>query len=113
MPAARLEADLALGRHADVVGELEALVAAHPLDERLRGLLMIALYRSGRQADALEAYRQTRRVFAEELGIEPSPALRRLEAAILRQDEELEPPPAAPAALGEQEVSPGEARRSG
>ena len=92
---ARVEADLALGRHADVVGELEALVAAHPLDERLRGLLMIALYRSGRQADALEAYRQTRRVFADELGIEPSPALRRLEAAILRQDAELEPPPRA------------------
>ena len=102
----RIDVDLALDRHASLVGELEALVSEDPLRERPRGQLMLALYRSGRQADALEAYRQTRRVFAEELGIEPSPALRRLEAAILRQDEELEPPPAAPAALGEQEVSP-------
>jgi DNA-binding SARP family transcriptional activator len=82
----RLEADLALGRHAELVGELEALVLEHPLRERLRGHLMLALYRSGRQAEALELYQQTRRALLDELGIEPSPALRELEKAILLQD---------------------------
>src|SRR5207248_8955682 len=92
----RLEEDLALGRHAHLVPELEALVAAEPLRERLRGLLMLALYRSGRQADALAAYRDARETLVEELGIEPGPELRALEAAILRQDEALSaPPPAA------------------
>jgi len=90
----RIEADLALGRHLDVVGELQSLVAEHPLRDRLRGQLMLALYRSGRQAEALEAYRTGRRVFVEELGIEPSPALQELEKAILRQD----PGAAAPGA---------------
>ncbi len=85
----RIEADLALGRHADLVGELEALVVEHPLRERLRGQLMLALYRSGRQAEALEAYQATRRALVGSLGIEPSPALRDLELAILRQDPEL------------------------
>jgi YVTN family beta-propeller protein len=88
----RLEADLELGRHAEVVSELEALVAHHPLRERLRGQLMLALYRSGRQADALRAYRETRRELVEELGIEPGPALRELESRILRQDVELDSP---------------------
>jgi DNA-binding SARP family transcriptional activator len=82
----RLEADLACGRHGEVVGELEALVHEHPLRERLRAALMRALYGSGRQAEALERYRETRRTFIEELGIEPSPVLQDLEQAMLRQD---------------------------
>lgn len=86
----RIEADLALGRHAELVGELEGLVAAHPVRERLRGQLMRALYRSDRQAEALEAYRAARRALVEGLGIEPCPALQNLERAILRQDPELE-----------------------
>jgi DNA-binding SARP family transcriptional activator len=81
-----IEAELALGGHLDVVAELQGLVAEHPLRDRLRGQLMLALYRSGRQAEALEAYRAGRRVFVDELGIEPSPALQELEKAILRQD---------------------------
>jgi DNA-binding SARP family transcriptional activator len=86
----RIEADLACGRHADSVGELETLIAAHPLRERLRAQLMLALYRSGRQAEALHAYRAARRELADELGLEPGEALRRLEQAILRHDPELE-----------------------
>jgi DNA-binding SARP family transcriptional activator len=82
----RIEADLALGRHADVVSELEALVHEHPLRERLRTQLMLALYRSGRQAEALDVYQDTRRALTEELGIEPSQELRELQQAILRQD---------------------------
>ena len=88
----RIEADLALGRHRDAVSELEALVAAYPLRERLRQQLMIALYRCGRQADALAVYHSTRRALAEELGIEPGPGLKRVERAILEQDLSLEPP---------------------
>ena len=87
----RIEADLALGRHGELVPELEALVDAQPLRERPRAQLMLALYRSGRQADALGAYRDTRETLVEELGIEPGPELRNLEAAILRQDEALLP----------------------
>ena len=86
----RIEADLALGRHAELVGELEALVTRHPLRERLRRQLMLALYRSARQAEALDAYRAARRELSEELGLEPSEELRRLEQAILRQDPSLE-----------------------
>jgi DNA-binding SARP family transcriptional activator len=86
----RIEADLALARHAELVGELEALVAEHPLRERLRGQLMLALYRSARQAEALEAYQEARRVLVDELGIEPTQALHDLERAILRQDPALE-----------------------
>ena len=86
----RIEADLALGRDAELVGELEALIAEHPLQERLRGQLMLALYRSGRQAEALAVYRDARRVLVEELGIEPSPALQDLERAILKHEPELE-----------------------
>jgi DNA-binding SARP family transcriptional activator len=86
----RIEADLALGRHAATVPELEALVSAEPLRERLRGQLMLALYRSGRQAEALEAYQEARRTLVEELGLEPSPALQELERAILRQDPKLD-----------------------
>jgi DNA-binding SARP family transcriptional activator len=82
----RIDADLEAGNHAGLVGELEALIAQHPLRERLRGQLILALYRSGRQAEALEVYRETRRLLAEELGLEPSPELRELERAILQQD---------------------------
>jgi DNA-binding SARP family transcriptional activator len=91
----RIEADLACGRHADLVAELEALVAQAPLRERLRGQLMLALYRCGRQAEALAVYQATRRALVDELGIEPSLPLRRLEQAILRQDPSLAPMPAA------------------
>ena len=94
----RLEADLTLGRHAELVGELELLVREHPLRERVRAQLMRALYGSGRQAEALDVYRETRRLLVDELGIEPSPALRELEAAILRQDASLTPRPGAGAA---------------
>ena len=86
----RIEADIALGHHADVVSELGALVAAHPLRERLYELLMIALYRCGRQADALAVYHSARNVLVQELGIEPNPGLRRVERAILEQDASLE-----------------------
>jgi DNA-binding SARP family transcriptional activator len=86
----RIDADLALGRHAGLVGELEALAARHPLREGLRSQLMLALYRSARQAEALEAYRVARRELAEELGLEPSEQLKQLEQAILRQDPALD-----------------------
>jgi DNA-binding SARP family transcriptional activator len=86
----RIDADLALGRHDELVGELEALVAKHPLRERLRRYLMTTLYRSGRQAEALEAYQGARRALVDELGIEPSNALQELERAILRQDPSLD-----------------------
>ncbi|HMI99837.1 MAG TPA: BTAD domain-containing putative transcriptional regulator [Gaiellaceae bacterium] len=89
----RIEAELGLGHHGQVVGELEALVAENPLRERLRGQLMLALYRAGRQADALEAYTEARRVLIDDLGLEPGPELRDLEQAILRQEEALAPRP--------------------
>jgi DNA-binding SARP family transcriptional activator/ABC-type transport system substrate-binding protein/DNA-binding beta-propeller fold protein YncE len=87
-----VDVDLALGRHADLVPELERLVAEHPLREGFRVQLMLALYRSGRQAEALQVYHEARRELVEELGIEPSQRLRDLEQAILRQDESLAPP---------------------
>jgi DNA-binding SARP family transcriptional activator len=88
----RIEADLALARHDELVGELEALVVEHPLRERFRTQLMTALYRSGRQAEALQAYQDARRALVDGLGIEPSAALQELERAILRQDPDLEAP---------------------
>jgi DNA-binding SARP family transcriptional activator/glutamine cyclotransferase len=88
----RIDADLALGRHAQLVLELEGLVRGHPLRERLRGQLMLALYRCGRQADALEVYRSGRRLLDEELGLEPDDELQRLERAILNHDPSLESP---------------------
>jgi len=88
----RIDADLALGKHGTLIAELEGLVEAHPTRERVCGQLMLALYRSGRQADALEVFRERRRRIVDELGIEPGPALRELEAAILRQDPSLEAP---------------------
>ena len=86
----RVEADLALGRHQELSGELRTLVRRHPLRERLTAQLMLALYRSGRQSDALDAYADARRHLAEELGLEPGPELRRLQQAILEQDTSLE-----------------------
>ncbi len=86
----RIDADLALGGHAVLSGELDALVARHPLRERLHGHLMLALYRSGRQAEALAGYRQLRHMLSTELGIEPSPALRALERRILQHDPSLD-----------------------
>jgi DNA-binding SARP family transcriptional activator/streptogramin lyase len=109
---ARIEADLALGRQDSLVAELETLVAAHPFREGLRAQLMLALYRSGRQAEALETYRRARRMFSEELGIEPGPRLRELEGAILRHDPSLEVPgPAAPQAREEKRIETVRQRR--
>ena len=88
----RFESTVQLGRHGAVVAELETCVAEHPLRERLRGQLMLALYRSGRQADALEVYRSGRRLLAEELGLKPDDELQRLERAILNHDPSLESP---------------------
>ena len=105
-----VEARLALGAHAEVVGELEALIAEHPYRERLRGQLMLALYRSDRQAEALQAYQDARRALVDELGIEPGEHLRELERAVLAQDPALAltveqpdgpPPPAARGAAGD------------
>lgn len=88
----KIEAELALGRHGALVGELEAVSRKHPLRERLHGQLMLALYRCGRQAEGLETYQALRRHLRDELGLDPSPALQRLEQAILRQDHALELP---------------------
>ena len=109
----RMEAELALGRHAELVGELQALIAGHPLRERLHAQLMLALYRSGRQAEALDAYRRTRETLAEELGIDPSRPLQELERAVLAQDPGLDwsprPQPVPPVAASvESTRSPAE-----
>lgn len=93
----RIEGDLALGRHAELVGELQELAALHPYRERVAALLMLALYRSGRQAEALSAYRRVRQQLAAELGLEPGEALRQLERQVLAQDSQLDL--AAPAAV--------------
>ena len=92
---ARIRADLAVGRHAELIGELEDLTVRYPLHEGLRGQLMLSLYRSGRQAEALEAYRRAREVFADELGIDPGRDLQDLEAAVLAHHPDLDwtPPP--------------------
>jgi DNA-binding SARP family transcriptional activator len=89
----RIDLELALGHHDDLVPELEALVNSHPLRERLRGQLMVALYRSGRQAEALDAYRDARTVLQDELGLEPSEDLHALQRAILAHDPALATPP--------------------
>ena len=106
----RVDAELGLGRHDVAVPELEALTARHPLRERLRGQLMLALYRSGRHAEALRVYADTRRLLLEELGIEPSTQLRELEQAILRQDPTLDGP--RPAPRGEDDAHSSGSRRS-
>ncbi|XVQ12494.1 AfsR/SARP family transcriptional regulator [Spirillospora sp. CA-255316] len=105
---ARLEADLELGRHAEIVGELAVLSAEHPLREPLRGLLMLALYRCGRQAEALAAYTSARRTLAGELGIDPGPDLRDLQERILRNDPSL----AAPGPRKAVVTGPGAAREA-
>jgi DNA-binding SARP family transcriptional activator len=94
----RIEADLARSLHATLIAELQGLVAQHPLRERTRGQLMLALYRSGRQAEALEVYQDGRRLLADELGLEPAGSLRELERAMLRHDAalEIDTLPAAP-----------------
>ena len=89
----RVDADLLLGRHSELIGELEALVQECPLRERLWAQLMTALYRAGRQADTLRAYQRARTVLAEQLGIDPGPALRQVEQAVLAQDFSLASPP--------------------
>ena len=101
----RIDAELALGRHAALVGELEQLVTTHPLRERLRAQLMLALYRCGRQAEALEVYRAARLALADELGLDPSPELKELERRILRQDASL--------AITNSDGRPAGRRRSG
>jgi DNA-binding SARP family transcriptional activator/class 3 adenylate cyclase len=103
----RLEADLALGRHRELVAELETLVTEYPYRERLRGQLMLALYRSGRQTEALRAYQEARRTLTDELGLEPGHELKELEQAILRQDRTLTfQPSVEPRTEPEQEPSP-------
>jgi DNA-binding SARP family transcriptional activator len=99
----RFDAELALGRHVSVLAELEALVWDHPLREGLRGQLMLALYRAGRQAEALDVYRRTRETLVEEFGIEPSPSLHELERRILTQDPSLELQRSAPSSVGQVE----------
>ena len=94
----RVDADLACARHVEVAGELEALVRQHPLRERLRSQLMLALYHAGRQADALAAYRSAHRALVDGLGIEPSPQLRALEGEILRHDVPAPAPALGPSA---------------
>ncbi|MEU7892638.1 AfsR/SARP family transcriptional regulator [Nonomuraea sp. NPDC049152] len=84
-----MDADLRLRRHADLIGRLSVLVDEHPLQERFRGQLMLALYRTGRQAEALEVYRAGRHILARDLGLEPGAELRRLELAILTSDASL------------------------
>ncbi|MGZ6976374.1 MAG: AfsR/SARP family transcriptional regulator, partial [Acidimicrobiia bacterium] len=89
----RLDIELRLGRHQEAIAQLEEFVATYPLRERLRGLLMIALYRAGRQADALRVVLDGRQLLGEELGLETGQELRELESAILNQDRSLDPPP--------------------
>jgi YVTN family beta-propeller protein len=112
----RIDCDLSLGRHEQLVGELEGMVLQHPLRERFRSQLMLALYRSGRQADALRVYREGRETLVEQLGLEPSEPLQRLERAILVHDPVLEAPagrlarPRVPAAA-ERAAPPADRRR--
>ena len=116
----RIEADLECGRHAELIGELQSLVAEHPHREPFRADLALALYRSGRSVEALEVLREARRALDEQLGLEPGPALQQLERSILQHDPALQPPSAPPtpvsaatpmrsimvAALAEQEIAP-------
>src|SRR5439155_18444456 len=104
----RIDADLALGLHAELVPELEGLVRENPLRERLRAQLMLALYRCGRQADALDVYRSGRRLLDEALGLEPDDELQRLERAILNHD----PSPNSPVVVGVKRPSLAQRRRA-
>lgn len=110
--AARIDAMLATGRHAELIPELERLVAEHPFEERLRSQHMLALYRSGRQVDALESYQAARRALDEDLGLEPGQALQQLQVAILQQDSVLRaagwrPPGTTMAGQAPANVDPG------
>ena len=105
------EAQLALGRHGEVISDLQSVIEDHPLRERLWGQLMVALYRSGRQAEALRAFQVARTTMAEELGIDPTPALCRLEAAILAHDSSLDSPPPAASTVGQSAMNSEVARR--
>ncbi len=107
----RLQAELDGGATADVIPELEDLIAAEPLRERPRELLMLAFYRSGRQADALDLFRRTRELYVNELGIEPGPGLRELEQAVLRQDSELRLPGRPAATRAPEQPAPAPRRR--
>ncbi|MFG3332102.1 BTAD domain-containing putative transcriptional regulator [Streptomyces tendae] len=104
----RLELDLELGHHAEIVSELTALTAAHPLRERLRELLMVALYRSGRQAEALAVYADTRRLLADELGVDPRPELSDLQQRILNADVDLSHPEPPSASVAPVRVRPAQ-----
>src|SRR5712691_13126490 len=88
----RIDDDLAAGRHAEVLPDLEELIAEHPLQERLQAQLMLALYRAGRQGEALEAYQRARKTLSNELGLEPGPELQELERKILKHDPAIAPP---------------------
>lgn len=101
---ARAEAELALGRHAELVGRLEQLLTEHPFHEGLQRQLMLSLYRSGRQTEALQAYQRMRRTFADELGIEPGRELQALEKAILNQDPQINP--SRPRSMGAADTEP-------
>jgi class 3 adenylate cyclase len=107
----RVDAELALGGHGELVGELEALVAEQPFRERLWAQLMLALYRSGRQADALHVFQDARRALVAELGIDPGPALEQLQRQILDHDPSLDPVPRPPAAPAPERVELGEERK--
>jgi YVTN family beta-propeller protein len=107
----RVDVALALGQHHRLIPELDRAVAAEPLDERLRRQLMLALYRDGRQADALERYREGRRTLVDQVGIEPGAELRALEQAILRHDPALTLPSAAGSSAANDETSPPASRR--
>ena len=107
----RIELELALGHHDALVAELEALVHAHPLRERLRGLLMVALYRSGRQAEALDVYRDARTALRDELGLEPSEELQALQRSILDHDPALAPPPRVDLPRAPEDRRPPESRK--
>ena len=107
----RIDCDLAQGRHEHVLGELQVLVREHPLRERLRAQQMLALYRADRQADALDAYQQARHALVDELGIEPSESLQRLQQAILRHDPALERPAGTAAVNGTASPWRGSPRR--
>src|SRR3984885_3567982 len=99
----RIDADLALGGHRDLVGELTSIVQQNPLRERVRAQLMLALYRSDRQAEALQVYQEFRRALSEQLGLDPSPGLQQLEVALLNRDASLQ----APRASGSSVLPPG------
>src|SRR5919106_5689545 len=102
----RVEAELSRGMHRELAGELQALVAEHPLRERLRGQLMLALYRSDRQAEALQAYEEARQALVDGLGIEPSKVLQELQLAILRQEEGLAARPPSPQGVAHEATAP-------